>query len=216
MHFTFATVGTLLAGLVVLGASLLRGLRAKDRLWAAIGGGLITVYALWGITRTSGTFYYNPLMFLIPVLLLGSLALRYFVGKRPDTPVPPAATTPPAEGFVATGTSSPEPSRPAYEAPAWVPEVATGVQPAAANYAFAPFVPEASVATPTASIDAWAQPAAESPAEMTVVRGDLEQLVANLAQPSVSLAAIVRSCQRCGFTLRAELSACPRCGAPTA
>lgn len=82
MNLSFATVLTLVSGIVLVCGVFMRSLDAKSRVWLALAGAFYTVYALWGITRTSGTFYYNAYVLAIPMLGVGYMVFSMMKGKR--------------------------------------------------------------------------------------------------------------------------------------
>lgn len=82
MNLSLATVLTLVSGILLVCGVFMRSLDAKSRVWLAVAGVFYVVYALWGITRTSGTFYYNAYVLAIPVLGVGYMVFSVVKGKR--------------------------------------------------------------------------------------------------------------------------------------
>lgn len=100
-HWTLATGATVVSGLILLTAVFVRGLGGKDRFWAGVGGAIFTVYGLWGVNRTSGTFYYNWIVFVVPVAAIIFLAYRAFGSAKRPEPAPVALPLfPPPTGVV--------------------------------------------------------------------------------------------------------------------
>ena len=96
-HWTLATGATVVSGLILLAAVFAKGLGGKERFWAGVGGAIFTVYGLWGVNRTSGTFYYNWIVFAVPVAAIIFLAYRAYGGTKNPAPAPVARPTLPTQ-----------------------------------------------------------------------------------------------------------------------
>jgi len=101
MHLTLATGATLISGLILFAAVFAKGLAGKERFWAGVGGAVFTLYGLWGVNRTSGTFYYNWIVFVVPVAAIIYLAYRAFGGAKKPAPGPVARPTSPTHTIAA-------------------------------------------------------------------------------------------------------------------
>lgn len=85
MHLTLATVATLVTGLTLLGVVFFKEMGVKDRLGAGVAGLAFTAYALWGITRSSGTFLYGWYTFVVPAVIIGGLVVKTLKGRSSAT-----------------------------------------------------------------------------------------------------------------------------------
>lgn len=233
MHLTFATVSTLISGLVLLVGALVKGIGAKDRVgMIAVGGGL-SAYAFWGITRTSGTFLYHPLVFAIPILGILYMLAQVFgrtkqaagaaESEAPSSdategeamPLPPERHLP--DDGMGGGVEHALEHLAAEPGSAQAGAVVGRPDAAGDTLLHGRIVP-ADAAAAAAGPAAFAEVLAPRPAETnTVWRSSLPQMAPQgrevAPRPAMSVTG-AGGCARCGTPFKVPMGSCPRCGMP--
>jgi hypothetical protein len=91
----WAEWGTFICGIPLIGLGLMSSLPGPERAKGALAGVAITAYAIWGISRSSGTFVYSPFLFAIPIGLFFALLAK--AKKKPADATPPLPKLDPAD-----------------------------------------------------------------------------------------------------------------------
>lgn len=78
MNWSTYEIFTVLSGLVLLGAALLPGLSAKDRLRFGAGGVLFVGYGCFVASQETGTWHFPWVIFVLPFAGLGYAAFQAY------------------------------------------------------------------------------------------------------------------------------------------
>jgi FHA domain len=90
-YIYLAEIGTLLTGLGLLGVAFLVKELAAQRFRFIAMGALISAYAVWGLTRTGGTFYFSYKILVLPVVAVFMGISRLVKGTPVANPATPTA-----------------------------------------------------------------------------------------------------------------------------
>ncbi|MET7985193.1 hypothetical protein [Streptomyces sp. NPDC005281] len=96
-HWSAYEIFAVLSGIILIGAAFVPGVSVKDRVWAALGGIFLTCYGWYVAHRTTGTFQFPVVIFLIPPGAVIYLLVKAF-GHSGGQASPPGASGSPAPG----------------------------------------------------------------------------------------------------------------------
>ena len=82
MHWSAYEVFTVLSGIAVLAGTALPGETVKNRVLSACAGIVLVVMGVYIAAQDSGTYYYSPVIFVLPVLLPGMMIARLVQRRR--------------------------------------------------------------------------------------------------------------------------------------
>lgn len=84
MGWDSITIFSVISGLTLIGMALYPDLEPKEKIMSAVGGILFVGYGFYGASMTSGTFFYSPIVFLIPAFAIFSIGQRIYRSKQAE------------------------------------------------------------------------------------------------------------------------------------
>ncbi|MGC4981791.1 MULTISPECIES: hypothetical protein [unclassified Streptomyces] len=105
-HWSAYEIFAVLSGIILIGAAFVPGISFKNRVRAALGGVFLACYGWYVAHRTTGTFQFPVVIFLIPPAAVIYLLVKAFghAGGQGSPPGANGSATPGADGPGTPGT----------------------------------------------------------------------------------------------------------------